>query len=73
MTKSYGAQIFCRVCHAEPFPDDPATTRETLPRVGGDWFCERHRQPKESTLGIAADQDEEEDARQRQRGYGVRC
>ena len=30
MTKSYGAQIFCCVCHAEPFPDDPATTRETF-------------------------------------------
>lgn len=48
MAKSYGAQIFCSVCHAEPFPDNPATTRETfdLLRIGGDWFCERHRPPK---------------------------
>ena len=38
MTKSY----------AEPFPDDPATTRETfdLLKIDGAWFCERHRPPK---------------------------
>jgi hypothetical protein len=48
MPKVYGARIYCRVCHAEPWPDDPATTRETfdLLRVDGDWLCEEHRTPK---------------------------
>jgi hypothetical protein len=43
--KIYGAGIFCSICHAEPFPDDPATIRETfdLLRVNGEWFCEQHR------------------------------
>jgi hypothetical protein len=42
--KSRGANIFCSVCHAEPWPGDPAI-RETfdLARVGDDWFCERCR------------------------------
>jgi hypothetical protein len=41
--KSYGADIFCSVCHAEPFADPP--TRETfdLLKIGDAWFCERHR------------------------------
>ena len=56
MTKVYGASIFCSVCHAEPFPDDPATTRETfdLLRVDGAWFCERHRPPKTAPKDSAA-------------------
>ena len=51
MTKIYGAHIFCRTCHAEPFPGDPASTRESfdIRRIAGDWFCERHR-PKEKNV-----------------------
>ena len=46
--KTYGARIYCSVCHAEPYPDNPRTTRETfdLARVGDDWFCEQHRPAK---------------------------
>ena len=46
--KTHGARIYCSVCHAEPYPDNPRTTRETfdLARVGDDWFCEQHRPAK---------------------------
>lgn len=42
--KTRGANIFCLVCHAEPWPDDPAI-RETfdLRLVNGGWRCEQHR------------------------------
>jgi hypothetical protein len=45
--KTFGANIFCSVCQAQPYPDNPAI-RETfnLTRVGDDWFCEEHRPPK---------------------------
>lgn len=48
--KSRGANIFCSVCHAEPWPDDPAI-RETfdLQRVDDGWFCELHRAPRKRT------------------------
>jgi hypothetical protein len=46
--KTYGANIRCSVCDSEPWPSDPAV-RETfdLLRIGGSWFCELHRPPKE--------------------------
>lgn len=53
--KVYGANIRCAICDAHPFPDNPATTRETfdLQRLGlnglpaespapGEWRCEAH-------------------------------
>jgi hypothetical protein len=45
--KTFGAGVFCATCNAQPYPDDPTTTRETfdLVRIGDDWFCERHRPP----------------------------
>jgi hypothetical protein len=55
MTKVYGAGIKCVACGAEPYPDDPATTRETFTLLRldsngrpadspqpGEWFCEQH-------------------------------
>jgi hypothetical protein len=60
--KTYGANIWCAFpdCHAEPYPDDPRTTRETfsLLRLGpngrpaespapGEWRCEEHRIPEQ--------------------------
>jgi hypothetical protein len=60
--KSYNANIWCTFpgCHAEPYPDDPTTTRETfsLLRLGpnglpaaspspGQWRCEQHPIAKE--------------------------
>jgi hypothetical protein len=43
--KTFGAGIFCSVCSAQPYPNNPATTRESfdLQRVNGEWFCERCR------------------------------
>jgi hypothetical protein len=57
--KTYGAEIYCRApgCHAEPYPDDPATTRETfdLVRVGEEWRCELHRSPqRRASRAVAA-------------------
>lgn len=42
--KTRGANIFCSVCRAEPWPDDPAI-HETfdLRLVNGEWRCEQHR------------------------------
>lgn len=47
--KSRGANVFCSVCHAEPYPDDPSTTRETFDLIHVDdaWFCEQHRPAKQ--------------------------
>jgi hypothetical protein len=49
--KTYGAKIWCAFpgCHAEPWPDDPTTTRESfdLLCIDGEWRCEKHRLPKE--------------------------
>jgi hypothetical protein len=55
MTKTYGANIRCCICGAEPWPDNPAT-RECfdLGRFGpdgrpaesptvGEWRCDEHR------------------------------
>jgi hypothetical protein len=52
--KIYGANIFCNVCHAEPWPDDPAV-RETfdLIRVKEGWRCEAHRSPGQRAARIA--------------------
>jgi hypothetical protein len=46
--KTYGAQIYCHVCHAEPFPDSGSGFRGTfdLVKVGDVWCCELHRAPK---------------------------
>ncbi len=43
--KNFGAHIVCRECGAQPYPDNPTTTRETfdLMRVGENWLCERCR------------------------------
>jgi hypothetical protein len=52
--KSYGANIRCSVCGAEPYPDDP-TTRETfeLKRYACGWRCERNL-PKASERRAAS-------------------
>jgi hypothetical protein len=44
MTKTYGARLFCHVCHAEPWPDSPEI-RESfdLRRIDGALCCELHR------------------------------
>jgi hypothetical protein len=52
--RSYGARIFCVICHAEPWPSDPAVRQTfSLTRFGpngrpaafpesGEWRCEQH-------------------------------
>ena len=54
--KTFGANIRCSVCDAQPWPDNPATTRETfdLARIGADWFCEQHRQSRKRVSRAAA-------------------
>jgi hypothetical protein len=56
--KSFGANIFCGVCAAQPFPDNPAIRESfNLTRIGDDWFCEQHRpstKEKRASRAIAA-------------------
>jgi hypothetical protein len=53
--KVYGAGIKCSVCGAEPWPDDPAKTRESfdLLKIDGVWLCERCRPPEEKRVAAA--------------------
>jgi hypothetical protein len=46
--KSFGANILCSVCQAQPYPDPGSGFRETfsLTRVSDVWFCEQHLPPK---------------------------
>ena len=43
--KSFGANIVCHQCNAQPHPDPGSGFRESfdLVKVGNDWFCEQHR------------------------------
>lgn len=42
--KTFGANIRCS-CGAQPYPDNPTTTRESfdLVKIGNEWYCERCR------------------------------
>jgi hypothetical protein len=64
--KTRGANIFCAVCHAEPFPDDPGV-RETfeLCRYGpdgqvaesprpGQWRCSQHIPKRRPNTAVKA-------------------
>jgi hypothetical protein len=46
--KTFGAGIVCSICSAQPYPDNPTTTRESfdLALVDGSWFCEQCRPAK---------------------------
>jgi hypothetical protein len=55
--KVFGAGIRCSRCDAQPFPDDPETTRESfdLLKVDGAWLCEECRQEEKRVAADEAD------------------
>jgi hypothetical protein len=56
MVKLYGPQIYCQVCHAEPYPDPESGSRESfdLLCLNAEWRCELHRQPREKRASRVA-------------------
>jgi hypothetical protein len=46
LVKTFGANIYCSICRAQPYPGDPGV-RESfdLQRDGDEWRCELHRPP----------------------------
>jgi hypothetical protein len=55
--KVFGANIRCATCDAQPFPDNPETTRETLDllKVDDRWLCEQCREEEKIVTSDGVD------------------